>query len=497
MTVARRLTVAGGGDDGVPVGPGVITRTGDKPGDVGLDADGFAVGPRQGVDFEPTDFIDLRGARVIVVTTDAAGADTFTLSFQLDPGPDGTFSGTVDVDGKFTTGTIEDNDNAATIQAAIRAAIPGTDLTVVTGDAPGPFTITFDPKFYSRRYPRVTGTGTGCTVTVSAPDPDTQAPNTAISAAGESHQVSPTDSILAPTLGTVTETTPAVNEVHTLNYSPGTDGGTVSLGLRAGTAHQGDKITGGLDWDSTYTEVQAALDALVDDAPNVAGRGTSDVQTLELNDISDGDTFKLTHNAIESALITFASIAADNSTLVQDAIEGLAAFIPGDVVVTKTDDNTYVLTFEPSLGPVSAFTITSPTGFTPTGVTDTATGVQDGFTFTFVNGQYGGGPNGAGIIYVHADLLTDGGVLEPAVLTVTTPGVLSSTSAAYTENGGGDAVLVAAVNDATGESFGFILDAASPIVFTLRAGDYHLVARTVEDGRVSKAANKAFTVTAT
>lgn len=494
MTVARRLTVAGGGDDGVPVGPGVITRTGDKPGDVGLDADGFAVGPRQGVDFEPTDFIDLRGARVIVVTTDAAGADTFTLSFQLDPGPDGTFSGTVDVDGKFTTGTIEDNDSAATIQAAIRAAIPGTDLTVVTDNAPGPFTITFDPKFYSRRYPRVTGTGTGCTVTVAAPVLADQAPNTAIGAAGESHQVSPTDSILAPTLGTVTETTPAVNEVHDFNYSPGTDGGTISFGFRTDA---GDQITGGLDWDSTYTEVQAAIDAILDVSPNVAGRGTRDVQTLELNDIGDGDTFKLTHNAIESALITFAAIASDNSTLVQDAIEGLAAFIPGDVVVGKIDDNTYTLSFEPSLGPVSAFTITSPAGFTPTGVTDTATGVQDGFTFTFVNGPQGGGPVGAGAVYAHVDALTDGGVAEPGVFTVSTPGVLSSTSCAYTENGGGDKVLVAAVNDATGESFGFVLDAGTPIVFTLRAGDYHLVARTVEDGRVSKAANKAFTVTAT
>jgi hypothetical protein len=375
--------------------------------------------------------------------------------------------------------------------------LPGTDLTVVTGDAPGPFTITFDPKFYSRRYPRVTGTGSGCTVIVSAPDPDTQAPDTAIGALGESHQVTDSDSILAPTLGTVTETSAAVDEVQRFNYEPGIDGGTISFGIRAGrsVSQQGDQITGGLAWDSTWDEVQAALDAISADAPTVAGRGTSDVQTLELNDIGNGDKFKLEHNAIKTAFITFTLIASDNSALIVTALEGLAAFVPGDVGVTKTDGNTYVVTFDPSLGPVSALTITDEDTFTATGVTDTATGAQDGFEFTFENGVFKGGPVGLGILYAHADLLTDGGVAEPGVFSVPTPGDLSSTSCAYTENGGGDAILVAAVNDATGESFGFVLDTGSPIVFTLRAGDYHLVARTVEDGRVSKAANKAFTVT--
>lgn len=494
MAVAKRLTVGQLQDASIPIAPGGITRTGDQPGAVALDADGFEIGPRQGVDFTVNDFEDLRPNRVVTVTTDAAGADTFTLSFRVDVDPDGRFAGVVDVDGVFTTGDIQDDDVAATIQTAIRSALPGADTTVVTGDAPGPFTITFDRNFYGRRYPTVFGTGTGCTVTVANAALSAQSPNVAIDALGESHETSPTDTILAPTLGTVTETTPAVDEIHTLNFSPGTDGGTFSLGIRAGraVASQGDNITGGLAWDSTWDEVQAAL-AVNPDAPTVDGFGTSDVQTFEFNDIAAGDTFKVTHNAIETAgSVTY---SADFHVALQTLIESLAAFVPGDVVVTQTDDNTYVATFDPSLGPVSAFTITSAAGFTPTGVTDTATGAQDGFVFTFENGQYKGGPVGLGVIYVQADLLTDGGVLEPAVLTVTTPGALSSTSAAYTENGGGDSILVAAINDVTGESFGFVLDAGSPIVFTLRAGDYHLVARTVEDGRVSKAANKAFTVT--
>jgi hypothetical protein len=99
-------------------------------------------------------------------------------------------------------------------------------------------------------------------------------------------------------------------------------------------------------------------------------------------------------------------------------------------------------------------------------------------------------------LYVHSDLLTDGGVLEPGTLSVTTPGVLGSISAAYSENGAGDSVIAAAINDATGESFGYAGDAATPVVITgIPPGVCHLVLRTVEDGRVSKADSKAFTQT--
>ena len=476
MASSKRLTaaVSGNGQDGIVLAPAVIARDGD---------------------FDSASHTrDLRPNRVLTVDTDASGADTFTLSFTLDPDPDGTFKGTVDADGVFTTAAIDDDAVAATIQAAIRSALPGTDLTVVTGDAPGPFTITFDPYFWPRRYPRVIGTGTGCTVTVENAALSAQSPDSAIDAIGESHFVSPTDSILAPTIGTAT-VTGGTDEVQTLDYSAGTDGGTFQLRYKNG-------IGGTLDFDASWDEVQAVVDAIFDDSlgpelssadsPTVAGRGTSDVQTLELNDIAAADTYKLTFNGHESALITY---AVDSSAAILAALEGLVDFVPGDILsVTSTDDDTYPITFDPSLGDVGAITITTQTGFTATGVTHTATGVQDGFTFTYENGNLAGRP--VPLIALEDDSLDDGGVLEPATITASTPGVLGSVSIAYTENGGGDNVVATVVFDDTGECFDLQVDAATPAVFDgLIPGDYTAVFRTDEDDRVSKAASAAFSVT--
>ena len=117
---------------------------------------------------------------------------------------------------------------------------------------------------------------------------------------------------------------------------------------------------------------------------SAAAQGLVDIQTLELNDIAATDTFKLTHNALESTAITY---SADMTAAITSALEGLASFEPGDLVVTMTDTNTYVVTFRAALGAVSALTITSPVGFTPTGVTNTQDGTLAGGyiqTVTFV-----------------------------------------------------------------------------------------------------------------
>lgn len=112
-----------------------------------------------------------------------------------------------------------------------------------------------------------------------------------------------------------------------------------------------------------------------------AGRqGLADIQTLEFNDIAAADTFTLTHNSLATAVVTY---SADMTTDITAALEGIASFEPGDFSVSKTDLNTYVVTFDAALGAVSPLTITNPVGFTPTGVTNTQDGSgAGGYTYT-------------------------------------------------------------------------------------------------------------------
>lgn len=85
-----------------------------------------------------------------VTLTDAAGADTWTL----------TFSGQ-------TTSALNDDDSAATVQTALEALsnIAVGDVAV-TGSAGGPYTVTFKGAYAGTPVPLMTGTGTGCTVAV-------------------------------------------------------------------------------------------------------------------------------------------------------------------------------------------------------------------------------------------------------------------------------------------------------------------------------------------
>jgi hypothetical protein len=126
----------------------------------------------------------------------------------------------------------------------------------------------------------------------------------------------------------------------------------------------------------------------------------------------------------------------------------------------------------------------------------TALDAEAGWKFTFANGKFAGRPVRGGI-QIRADVLEDGGVLEPATQSVVTPGVLGSASAAYTEQAVvGDSVFGEAVNDTTGKGYSAQKDAATPAVFSsLPPGAYTLVLRTVADKALSAPSTKAFTVT--
>lgn len=90
----------------------------------------------------------------------------------------------------------------------------------------------------------------------------------------------------------------------------------------------------------------------------------NEVQTLTLTSWDSGDTIKLTYNAVESGAITYNATPATNAAAFQAALEALAAFAPGDVVVTATDIDHYVFTFGGAFAStdVGALTATSGTG---------------------------------------------------------------------------------------------------------------------------------------
>jgi hypothetical protein len=94
-----------------------------------------------------------------VTLADAAGADTWTL----------TFSGQ-------TTSALDDDASAATVQGALEALsnIAVGDVTV-TGSAGGPYTVTFAGVYAGKPVALMTGTGTGCTVTVAETTPGVNA----------------------------------------------------------------------------------------------------------------------------------------------------------------------------------------------------------------------------------------------------------------------------------------------------------------------------------
>jgi hypothetical protein len=119
------------------------------------------------------------------------------------------------------------------------------------------------------------------------------------------------------------------------------------------------------------------------DAVSVVGKR----QTLDLGDISDLDTFKLQYGAgaptttNTTATITY---AADMSASIVTALEALTSIAAGAITVVKLPD---VQSYEVFGADSFVLAITSPVGFTPTGVTSIAAQRYD-VTFW-------GAPNGA------------------------------------------------------------------------------------------------------
>lgn len=530
--MANRLNstpTTGNGDDGITPSP-QKTRRSDVTGlfDTGVNlADTkSALRPSADVVYDAESLTrDVRSlggnnfGRTVYVNSDAAGADTFTLSFECDvDNIPGYVKGTLDVDGVFTTSALNDDDSAATIQTAIRAALPGTDLTVVEG--PGPdFYIIFDRYFWPRNYPRVTFNGTGCTATVTVVsdiDQDTlgtvliSARDGEISALGESQYVSPSDSIIRPTIGTIT-VTGGTDAVHKLAFSAGTDGGTwgahysapPSPGLSPGVRGRAT-----FDWDADPADVQAGLDTLMGaNAPTVAWVTPLDME-INFVDWDTTDDAILTYDttdasdSLEFATIDGLATAAEREAAIVAWVKTIDAFAGSTITATETTSKQeYDVVFH--TGPVGlavadfSLAVTGTTNEDATPDQNVALNSEAGISFTFENGDLAGRPVSVNTFYaVSDDLLTDGGVSEPGTYTETTAGVLGSISAAYTEQGSGDTILVAAVKDVGGASYGGTFDAATPVVIgSLPPGAYHLVARTVEDGRVSKAHSKAFTMT--
>lgn len=480
MGVADQLTQAATTYNPVPSGPGAIPRDGD---------------------FDSTsEFRDARPDRVQVLTFDDV-PDTGKKAKIYYALADGTRGKTA----FFVQGT---NLTAAAIQTALRSATGDTALTVTGTTDTGPFTVTHTKATFARAFPKYTVTDNDDATTAGSFAASVEAGegDATIGALGESHRVSETNTILKPTIGTVTVTA-GTDEVQSLTYSAGTDGGTFALRVaRAGS-------TVDLDFDASVLEVQTALDEVAgeDYAPTASIQSGAAVATLDLDDIGAGDTYKLTYDSVATAGTYGGVVAgvntygATDTTDIQSMVDELLG--ANEAVVARVDNNTYTITKLRSGAFASTFTATSAVGFTPLGsggytaggkITTAAGDLVWYFTFesAFTAGRPIDGTHGFGLGATTA--LTDGGVTEAPTLAVVTPGVLGSASSTYTENGGGSDVLGAAVNDDTGVSYGFQKDAASPIVTgSLPAGTYHLILRTVESGRVSKADTKAFTVTST
>lgn len=457
MAASRIATETTGVDTAPGIGPKVATRSGD---------------------FRPERLRDARPDRVQTITVGAVTAgDEFTITGRLNGASLGTTIA-------FTAGT---DMTAAAMQTALRTLTGDTGLTVTGTTDVGPFVITHTRSAFTRHFPRYTTAVTGMTAAVSyTADPV----NIVL---GES-KFEGTTALVGPTIGTITVTA-GTDEVQTLDYSAGTDGGTFRLRFRRA-------YSGVIDWDADAVAVQAEVDAMFsfiygtsDDAPTVAGNGTAEVQTIELGDIGAADTYKLTADAVATGTITY---ALDGSADILAALIAHPSFRAEDITsVVSVDDDTYTVTFAKGFD-APTLTITNASGFTPTGVTATTAPVLDGFTFTFESGRFAGRPVRGGMAMFEDELL-DTPVEEPATLSVTTPGVLGSASAAYTEQATvGDSVFVTAVNDETGTSYTAQKDAASPAVVTgLPPGVYTLVARTVADKQLSAPSTKAFTVTST
>ena len=513
MGVADRLTVPHtiptNGEDDIPLAPGGISRDTDSTlydTDVNLADTKSALRPSASAQIDTDSSLrDARGNRVQLITVSSfGGGDEFALTAELNGQNLGdTIS--------FTNGT---DAASSDIQTALRTLL--TDTCTVSGSTnAGPYTVTFLASEYARKFPKLqVASSTGCTAVVSVVQGAQElavvaAAEFGINKLGESHRVSETDTIMRPTIGTITVNA-GTDQIDSLTYEAGTNGGTYNFTYHAGisvgvsTPFGG---VGGIAWNSTTAVFQAQLDAVAGtDAPTVSLYSGGEVQTIDLNDVAQNDTFKIATGAggtAKTASITVPSLV-DSGTALAALIATRLNTVLGaaSVSVSATDGNTYVVTWLKPGNQVQ-MQVTDQSGFTcndpdSTGVATNTAGTVAVWRFTWESGNQAGRPVVLGTLGTSSNLLTATAVATEVTWATVTPGVLGNISGAYTERGSGDSILGAAINDSTGNSYGFQVDADSAIaVSSLPPGDYHLIARTIEDGRVSKADSKAFTMTST
>ncbi|HXJ62635.1 MAG TPA: hypothetical protein VNN79_02670 [Actinomycetota bacterium] len=517
---SKRLATAGNADDSQPIGPvgqhkadALTTGSNTSVSDVSADPTHPTQVTKSGDFNAGAALMDLRAGTEVITLSSFGTGDSFTITFQE---ADGT---------KVTTAAIvkATNSAASDVQTAIRAALTGTDLTVVSGNDGGPYTIVYNRFYQGRRFPKIVAvTCTNCTATYAR----TKTPASRLGGGhlGESlfdgDGVGPGHALTGP----VTTTTPgsATNEVQTLTPGAGVDGGTVKIQFRRETS-------GPLAWNATIATIQAEVDAMFarmggpisaasgTDSPVVTMTGV-EVATIDLGDINTGDTYKLTYNSVESTTaIAYDTYLADHTVPLQAAVNELLGSTTA-ATVAKVDANTYTVTKNASGSFASTFKVTSATTFTPLGTGGYTNGGkittdfvdasgQAVWTFTFSRGYFDGKPVRGGFRIVDnagAGTFTDGGVADTATIAVATPGVLGSASVAYTELATyGDAVLVALVKDDTGVVYANgtngvpLLDTDTPVVISgLPQGTYTLVARTydTESRRLGPVSTEAVTI---
>lgn len=473
MAVARRLTVAGGGDDGQMLAPSGTTR--------GAELTHVGYGGLRFIDADSM-FRDIRPNQVQVIDVmDVAGGDLFNLKGQLNGANLGTTA-------NFVAGT---NMTAAAIQTALRTLTSDSNLTVTGTTDVGPFTITHTKTAFTRLYPTYTApTQTGMTVLISR---------------------TPTkpDQVQTLTLAGVT----AADLFNLKAVLEGVDMGT-TVNFVAGT-------------NMTAAAIQAALRTLLPADTQLTVSGTTDAGPfiITFTRSAYGNDYPVLTSPVQTGMTCTISLGAGAYPLIE-GLTSIQALGESGRVSTSTTIG------KPTIGVITV------TGGTDEIQTITHTSVSSG-TFTV---KYKGNYTSAlqwnvtaanlqvALRALHPDLaaVTVASDVSPRTVTFTgrkrpeqiltldtaslvggvfvvtqsTPGLYATISVAYTENDSGDSVLMCAVNDQTGESFGFANDAATPLVIGattgaqgLIPGSYHVIARSVKTNRVSNADNKAFTVT--
>ena len=119
----------------------------------------------------------------------------------------------------------------------------------------------------------------------------------------------------------------------------------------------------------TLDESSAALRRILFVAELPAAR--NEVQRINLGDVGTGDTFTLTYSGQTTSAISWTATDATTASTIDTALEALSNIDASAITVAHVSAQIYAVTFGGNLAAtdVALMTIT-PTGFTPTGITE-------------------------------------------------------------------------------------------------------------------------------